>query len=186
LKLSNKPSSLSKSLSLGKIIKTHGLRGEVKVQLYNRHSEFLTTYRGKVELFPPHKDSLPMQATVLSVKPLSKSGCLLIQFRELLDSNSAQKRQNWVVKVQREKLPPLPPNEYWLEDLLGLTVTNAEGNVLGTVAGTYPTSVGEIVEIRSSNRESRWFYFSKQNLLDLIPAEGVFTILSSALLESVE
>jgi len=63
------------------------------------------------------------------------------------DRSQAEKLTNTKLFVDRAALPPADEEEFYLADLIGLTVTDSAGKVLGTVAIVHDYGAGASLEI---------------------------------------
>ena len=57
------------------------------------------------------------------------------------------------IAVARSQLPKLPPGEYYWTDLIGLAVSNTQGQQLGTVSHLYSTGANDVLVINGSSGE---------------------------------
>lgn len=126
-------------LECGKIVSTHGVRGEVKVQPWCDAPEFLlqfgTLYFGggtapvKVEGARVHKG-------MVLLKP---------QGVDTLDQAAALRGR--VLYLDREDAPP-EDGRYYIQDLLGIAVRDADtGAVYGTLTDVIATGANDVYEI---------------------------------------
>lgn len=110
-------------LEAGKIVNTHGIRGEVKIQSWGDSPEFLCTFSTL------YLDGSPVR--VLSARP--HKGCVIAQLEGIHDVNEAMALKNKVVSIARADAK-LPKGSFFLADIEGMTVLDAAtGETLGTV-----------------------------------------------------
>lgn len=128
---------------IGVITTTHALTGEVKVypttEDPRRFEELDTCYlldRG-------------------SYRPLTIRSCryfknlVILGFEEVGSIEEAQLLKQKELYVDREHAIPLEEGEYYLADVLGSTVTDEEGNVLGTLSDYMETAAQLIYKIKT-------------------------------------
>ena len=113
--------------TIGKIVSTHGRRGEVKMILMTDFPERLVAGQD-VFLEPP---SEPLKATVISVRP--HKGALLLGFEGVGSISDAQKLAQKYVRIRIEDLKPLGDDEYYWHELEGLLVEDKQRGALGRV-----------------------------------------------------
>lgn len=113
------------------MIKPHGLGGELKVRLHWDESDALD----RVESVVVRVGDEERQLVLESVRP-SPPGVLL-KLESIDDRDAAETLRDALIFVPRDALPPLAPGEYYLSDLVGLTVVGPDG------------IVGEVVEVRT-------------------------------------
>lgn len=110
-------------LEVGKIVNTHGVRGELKVQSWmNDPSDFRSI------------KTLYVNGTPYSVLSARSQGAnALVQLEGIRSIDEALPLKNKVAMARREELP-LAAGEHFIADLIGMDAVNAEtGEVFGTV-----------------------------------------------------
>ena len=122
--------STPRLIEVGRVAKAHGVRGEIKVALHWEHSDSLShaeevvlTAKGEGRTFG-----------VRSVRPADRA--VLMSLVGIEDRDRAESLRGATVSVAREALPPLEDGEYYLCDLVGVSVVSPNG------------PVGEVVEVR--------------------------------------
>lgn len=128
---------------IGVVTTTHGLAGEVKV--------YPTTE-------DPHRFE-ELDVCYLEEKgnyrPLTISSCryfknlVILGFEEIQSIEEAQLLRQKDLYVDREHAIPLEEGEYYLADVIGSTVTDEEGNVLGTLEDYMETAAQIVYKIRT-------------------------------------
>jgi 16S rRNA processing protein RimM len=120
-----------KYLEAGKIINTHGIRGEVKIQPWCDGPEFLLDFD---ELYV---DGKPMKVQSARIH----KGNVLVLFAGITSIDQGEALKNKLVYVDREDVE-LPEGRHFVADLIGLSVRNAEtGAEIGKLTDVldYPT-----------------------------------------------
>jgi len=129
---------------IGVITTTHGLKGEVKV--------YPTTE-------DPHRFEELDTCFLLdkgNYRPLTISSCryfknlVILGFEEIGDIDAAMPLKQKELYVDREHAIPLEEGEYYLADVIGSTVTDEEGNVLGTLEDYMETAAQLIYKIKTA------------------------------------
>lgn len=112
---------------VGKILTTHGLKGDVKVQTF---SDFDRFYKGS-KLYIKHKNDYIL-VTVNKVSELAKG--LLVSFDGLLDINLVEKYHSCELYIsEADRTDDLETDEYYHTDLIGKEVINQHGKSRGIV-----------------------------------------------------
>ena len=136
-------------IKIGKIVTTHGIRGEVKIQSY---SDFDTErYRkGAVVYICSEGKYIPFIVHSYRVH----KGYPLVAFEENLDINKIEQYKNCDVFIDKSERKPLTDGRYYVQDLLGLTVKDEEGNIIGTVLDVEETlGAQKNLRIRTEKKE---------------------------------
>ena len=107
-------------LECGKIVNTHGIRGEVKIQPWADSPEVLCA------LPALYIDGAPVALRSARVH----KGNVIALLEGVSDVDQAMLRKNKVVWLNRDDLR-LPEGTFFLADLIGLRVVDEEGQELG-------------------------------------------------------
>ena len=122
-------------LEVGKIINTHGLRGEVKVIPW---TDTPNVFEDLETIYLKNNDVL----TISSVKYQKNN--LIVKFKELGDINEAEKLKNQVLYAERSALGELPDGVYYIADLIGLSVRKETGEEVGKIKDVLQTGANDI------------------------------------------
>ncbi|ULE33140.1 ribosome maturation factor RimM [Mycobacterium sp. IDR2000157661] len=138
-------------LVVGRVVRAHGIAGEVVVEVRTDDPDDRfapgATLRGRRA-----KDSSERPYTVESVR--EHSGRLLVRFAGVANRNGADSLRGTVFVVDSQDLPPIDdPDEYYDHQLEGLRVRTTGGADVGTVAEVLHTAAGELLAVRSGDRE---------------------------------
>jgi 16S rRNA processing protein RimM len=130
-------------LSIGRISRAHGLRGELRVELHFTGSDALDQVD---ELWLAEGIDTPDGArcyVIEAARPVPKA--YLVKLQGIDDRNAAEPLQRRSVWVPRSALPASDESEYYLVDLIGAKVVGPEGEIgIVTEIATHP-SVDAIV-----------------------------------------
>jgi 16S rRNA processing protein RimM len=86
----------------------------------------------------------------LTVGNLEASGPLpRLTFVEIGDRHGAEELRGRLLYIDRERLRPLAPDEFWPEDLAGLEVRSRDGALLGRVEGVVLAPSQDRLVVRS-------------------------------------
>lgn len=132
-------------LQVGKITSVHGIMGEVRVQPWADSPEFLCRFHTlyvdeshwpiKVERARVHKNMV------------------ILKLEGVTDVNSALAMRNAILYIDRADAN-LPQGSFFLADLMGLEVRNAQsGQVLGQVADILTLPANNVYVVRGGERE---------------------------------
>lgn len=132
---------------VGRVLRPHGVRGAVWVQSFCQNPADLSRYPLSVEGLP--------QKAVKRCSPAEEDR-FLMQIEGVETRDQAELLRNRKVLTERSFLPPLQtPDEFYSQDLVGLTVENAETNeVIGGVSHVLNFGAGDVLEITSLSSPS--------------------------------
>jgi 16S rRNA processing protein RimM len=123
--------SEQKLLNVGKIVNTHGVRGELKILLQTDFPEVRFKPDSKLLLVQPETGEI---RTVQVVASRGQKGTFVVKFKGFDDINEVEKYKGWELKVTSEERVPLEDGEYYVQDIVGCKVISVEGEELGIVA----------------------------------------------------
>lgn len=115
-------------ITIGIIGAAHGVRGEVRVHLFNKASD---TLRAGIEV-AIRGEGKERLLRVASVRRASRG--TLVSFQGVVDRDAARALTGCGVAVRRGDLPPLGPGEFYYQDVIGLPVRSRNGLEVGRVA----------------------------------------------------
>ena len=124
-------------LEAGKIVNTHGIRGEVKIVPWADSPEFLC---GLPALYIDGKAMAVRSARV-------HKGNVIALLEGVEDVNAAMLLKEKVVSLSREDVE-LPDGAFFLADLIGLKVIDENGAELGILEDIISPSVQQIYVVR--------------------------------------
>ena len=128
---------MDKYLEAGRITNTHGIKGEVKIEVWVDSPEFLR----KFKVF--YIDNKPVKL----LAGRTHKGFLLAKLEGFDDVNAAMTLKNKLVFIDR-KDAKLPKGSYFLADLMGARVVDEQGNELGELADIMELPAGNVYVVR--------------------------------------
>jgi len=134
-------------LEVGKIINTHGLRGEVKI----------VTWTDSPEVFEELKFVIAKtrgQETRLDIKNVKyQKNNIIVAFSQLTAIEEAEKLKNAVLLVPREELGELPEGVYYIADLVGCEVFDKNGKI-GDLVDVFSTGSNDVYDIKRDGKKN--------------------------------
>ena len=114
---------------VGRIIRPHGLRGELSVEVRTDDPGRRYANGSVLGTDPPQAGPLTVTASRWH------SGRLLVSFAEVVDRTDAELLRGVLLTVDAAEVPlPQDPDEFHDHQLTGLTVVTVSGEVVGTVS----------------------------------------------------
>ncbi len=135
-------------IPVGKIIDTHGIRGQLKLRSYSGNAESLAG-ACSVTLKSPSGDL--SEYALKGFKP--NAGRFIITLKEFSDIDQAIPLIGSEVCLRRSQLPQLPDDEYYWNDLIGLRVETIDGTTVGTLVDIFETGSNDVYVVKGSDRE---------------------------------
>lgn len=139
---------------LGKIAEPYGVRGWLKIYPHAddplEWAEMPVWWVGKEN----RSGQIDWQQHRL-LKAKAHGSTLVAQFEGLADRTEAEAFKGQWVGAPREALPALPENEFYWADLIGLTVRNLQGEILGKVAALIGTGANDVLRVMDAEEVER-------------------------------
>ena len=133
----NKGRNAMELIETGKIVNTHGVRGELKVVPWADDPSVFENF-----------DTVTIDNTPYTVRSVRYQGQnVLLKLEGINDMTGAEGLKNKVIFANRADFD-LPEGTYFITDLMGLTVVEDEtGNELGTITQVLETGANDVYEI---------------------------------------
>ncbi len=145
---------------LGKITAAQGIQGEVRVHSYTDPIEALVTY----PLFTEAGDPTPA-LTLIRTKGES---ILICKVEGITDRNGAEKLKNLKLYTHRENFDDLDAeDDYYVQDLVGLTVKDETGKPLGKITHVHNFGAGDFFDIQLLDQSLATLPFSSDAVLSV-------------------
>ncbi|MFH1263813.1 MAG: ribosome maturation factor RimM [Pseudomonadota bacterium] len=136
-------------IAIGRIGRAKGLRGEVRVEVYNPDSQLLENVRSIAS------GTDPSNLTTLVIQSLSQQpkSCV-VHFDGVDTREAAEKLTGRELFAKRSDLPELPKGEYYHVDLIGCDVKTENGEWIGTLRSVMTTPSNDIYVVNGPRGES--------------------------------
>jgi len=131
---------LSKLFEIGEIVKTHGLRGELKLKSYLSEPAKILSKADAIFLHSKNIEKGPLRMIGWEVYKNS----IFLEIDGIDDLEKAESCIGFHALISTEYLEPLPEGEYYWQDLLGMTMMTEEGDILGTLTSIFPTGSNDV------------------------------------------
>lgn len=137
----------SSRVPVGKVLKAHGVRGEVKVLPYG---ETLEQMEAGEELYFV-EGGVQSQLTLLGIRVQKR--ILIVRFGEIENMDQATALSGKDLLIDRDRLPGLPEGEYYHFELIGLSVVTEDGKELGTLKAIFETGGNDVYVVETGSGE---------------------------------
>jgi len=132
-------------LTVGFVQGAHGVRGAVRVRSCMSEPASLASYDTWWLKTPQAPETAWRQYGVRHAQWHRQA--VVASLEGCDDRDTAARLTGCQVALERGLLPPLAEGEYYWNDLLGLTVANVDGLILGTVARIIATGANDCLEV---------------------------------------
>lgn len=137
-------------LEVGKIVGTHGIRGEMRVECWANSPDFLKKFK---------KLYLDEGKTSISVTCRPHKNIALMTAKGIGSIEEADTLRGKILYIDRADVK-LEEGEHFVQDLIGLKVTDADnGTVYGTVKDVLKTGSNDVYEMKGDDKLGGKLYY---------------------------
>ena len=137
---------MKKYIETGKIVGTHGIKGMVRVQPWSDSGEFLSGFKC---FYLDENGNKKIE--VKSAKP--HGNVVLMALKGVDTIEDAERLRSSVIYIDRKDVI-LPEGRYFISDLIGCTVTDADSNeILGEITDVSATGANDVWHITKNLKE---------------------------------
>lgn len=128
---------------VGKIVGAHGVKGQIKIRPSSNNPRILLKLKS-VRLQDEKNSELVVIRNIKSIEFDRKM--FFVKMAECDSRNDAEKLIGLEVYTQKDQLAKLDKDEWWIKDLVGLSVFGKSGEKLGTISNIFGEK-GEWIEV---------------------------------------
>lgn len=132
-------------LNIGKLQRTHGVKGEIVMEVMTDFPEKILpgniVYIGTTQ----------KEYEVASVRPAADK--ILISFKGFNDCDQVSILRNQIVSIKTENANQLPEGEYYHHEIIGMTVVEEDGTLVGVISEILVTGANDVYIINKENGE---------------------------------
>jgi 16S rRNA processing protein RimM len=138
------------TLPFGRLGRPHGVRGELPLRPYNPDGEGLagTTLPATVRLVRQQESR---EVTLVAARPANQTW--LVRFEGVESREQAAALTNFELWLPRSALSALESDQFYVQDLLGCEVVDADGRVRGTVKSSFWNGAQDVLTVQGPEGE---------------------------------
>jgi 16S rRNA processing protein RimM len=131
---------------VGQVCGVSGVRGQVKVRSYTRPPENILGFNPWFLCRDGERSERAQRGGRCN------GGRVVAGFEGVDDRDAAQALVGRDIGIPRDRLPELPPGEFYWHELIGLRVRNAAGTDLGRVGAMQETGSNDVLVVEGGRR----------------------------------
>ena len=135
-------------LSIGRVVKPHGVKGRVKVDYFGDDLAHFSVYR---EAFIKNCAGELQAYEILEAVP--KPPYLILQLKGIRRREEAESLAGREILIMRTTLPDLKKGEYYWFDILGMAVETEDGKRIGKLKEILPTGANDVYVVEGKRKE---------------------------------
>ncbi|MDX8362276.1 ribosome maturation factor RimM [Cytobacillus sp. IB215316] len=155
---------MGKWYNVGKIVNTHGIKGEVRVISKTDFAEERYELGNKLYIFTG-EDNQPIEVVVKSHR-LHKNFDLLT-FEGYHNVNEVEKYKGSLLKVPEDQLSELDEGEFYFHEIIGCHVYTDEAKELGTVKEILTPGANDVWVVKGHNNQEILIPYIDDIVLDI-------------------
>ena len=134
-------------LEVGKIVNTHGLKGEVKVVPWTDSPDVFEDL--EYVIIKSRRGDMTLNITGIKYQKNN----VILRFRELGRIEDAEPLKNSVLLAPRDMLGELPEGVYYIADLIGLPVYDESDVLLGKISDVFSTGANDVYAVSREGKK---------------------------------
>jgi 16S rRNA processing protein RimM len=135
-------------IAVGVIRKPHGVRGEASVEPWTNSLDRFSDLAA-VTLVSPD-ETTTREVRIENVRP--HAGRVLLKLAGIETPEDVMELRGWTLEIPESEALPLEEDEYYLHDLIGLKLVDAEGREQGEIVDTYEGGGGILLQVRRGRK----------------------------------
>lgn len=137
-------------LMVGKIVNTHGIRGELKILPHTDFPEVRFAPKNKLKIVNPDSGE-QIDVTVASARLVKQM--YIVKLNEYDNINQVEKYKGCELKVSKADAVDLPDNEYYYYEIIGCRVVSDEGEDLGVIEEILRPGANDVWVVKMPSRK---------------------------------
>src|SRR5699024_2693317 len=168
-----------KMFDVGKIINTHGIRGEVRVR---RLTDFEERFHVGETLYLVRNHQQPIKLTIASHRTHKQYD--LLQFEGYHHIQDVENFKGAYLKIKKEQLNELDDGEYYIHDIIGCMMYTLDNEKLGMIQDVFPTGANDVWVVQQENGKEILIPFIKDVVKEVnVSEKKVYIQLMEGLLD---
>jgi len=132
-------------LTIGKLQRTHGVKGEILMEVMTDFPEKISS-GNSVFIGTQHKEYI-----IASVRPSNTK--MLISFEGLNDCDQVSILRNQLVSIKTEDANMLPEGEFYHHELIGMSILDENEHVIGSIKEILVTGANDVYVVTTQDGE---------------------------------
>lgn len=172
---------MEKWFNVGKIVNTHGIRGEVRVISKTDFPDERYKKGNTLFLFMPEREeSLPL--TIQSHRVHKNFD--LLTFEGFNNINQVEVFKGGILKVPESQLGKLDEDEYYFHEIIGCTIFNDEGEEIGKIKEILTPGANDVWVVKGKGAKEYYIPYIadvvkqiniKEKKITITPIEGLLS-----------
>ncbi|MGE7693471.1 ribosome maturation factor RimM [Lysinibacillus sp. NPDC094177] len=138
--------------NVGRIVNTHGIRGEVRILSTTDFEEERFAVGMKLAAFKKD-DKKPTWVTIESMR--RHKNFILLTFEGMNNINLVEPFKEGMLKITKDQMTDdlLEENEYFFHEIIGCTIVSEEGETIGAITDILQTGANDVWVVKGAKKE---------------------------------
>lgn len=154
---------------VGKIVNTHGIRGEVRVISTTDFTEERYQVGEPLFLFREKQDVLPL--TIASYRRHKNFD--LLSFEGYPNINDVESFRDGILKISEKQLRELDEHEYYYHEIIGLTVVDEDDKEIGKITEILSPGANDVWVVKRKGQKDALIPYIESVVKDIDLTEGI-------------
>ena len=160
-------------LLLGEVLRPHGIRGELRLRLLTDHPERINDLE---QVFVGRDPSEP-GARPYEVEHMRRNVEYgLLKLKGIDDRDAADRLRGMFIMIDLAHAVPLEEGEFYLYQIIGVTVQTTQGETLGTIVDVLETGANDVYVVDSPTYGEVLIPDTEQTVTDIDIDAGIVTV----------
>lgn len=169
--MTEKPRKTPDYLILGYVLRPHGVRGELRISVMTDYPERVAKLKQVYFSRSPENpsDAKPYQVEAARLH----QDYILLKLQGIDDRDQADRFREYAAMVDIGSAVPLEDDEYYLYQLIGLTVKTADGAEIGKITDVFETGANDVYVVQNLRHGEILIPAHKETLVSIDVEAGI-------------
>lgn len=154
---------------VGKIVNTHGIRGEVRVISSTDFTEERYRVGEQLFLFRENQETLPL--TIASYRRHKNFD--LLSFEGYPNINQVEPFRDGILKISEKQMGDLDEHEYYYHEIIGLTVVDEDDKEIGKITEILSPGANDVWVVKRKGQKDALIPYIESVVKDIDLTEGI-------------
>ncbi|WP_018883530.1 ribosome maturation factor RimM [Paenibacillus massiliensis] len=159
-------------LNVGKIVNTHGIRGELKILSSTDFPE--DRFAKGSELLIVSEQGAPIPVTVETSR--FQKNMVIVKFKEYGNINDVEKYKGSMLKITADRQGELGQDEFYFHQIVGCEVFTEEGELLGTIKEILTPGANDVWVVKQKSGKDLLLPYIQEVVLQVDVSEKRVTV----------
>ncbi|HML31457.1 ribosome maturation factor RimM [Sporomusa sphaeroides] len=131
-------------ITIGKIVAPHGVRGDVRILPL---TDFPDRFHDLTTVFVDDVGQLKLESARQHKK------MILLKFSGFDSMNDSERLRGKLIKISRQDAVKLPEGQYYIFDIIGLTVVTEDGEQLGSITDVLQPGSNDVYVVKQQDNK---------------------------------